>query len=97
MMFCLFQKLYKLGARKMVLAGLAPLGCIPSQLSLASDNNCIEQVNELVTMFNSRLIWLINTLNASLPGMIFVYENIYNLFNDMVNNAPSYGNYCNPP
>lgn len=86
------QRLYMIGARKMVLIGVGPLGCIPSQLSQASGNiGCVERVNKLVTLFNNRLIQLTNTLNASLPGSIFVYQNSYDIFHDMVINPSKYG------
>ncbi|RVW98047.1 GDSL esterase/lipase 7 [Vitis vinifera] len=86
------SKLYRLGARKMVLVGIGPLGCIPSQLSMVSSNNgCVDRVNNLVTLFNSRLIQLTSTLNASLPGSFFVYQNIYNIFSNMVRDPSKYG------
>ncbi|RVX06544.1 GDSL esterase/lipase 7 [Vitis vinifera] len=83
---------HQLGARKMVLVGIGPLGCIPSQLSMVSSNNgCVDRVNNLVTLFNSRLIQLTSTLNASLPGSFFVYQNIYNIFSNMVRDPSKYG------
>ncbi|TXG57640.1 hypothetical protein EZV62_015469 [Acer yangbiense] len=83
--FLYFQTLYRLGARKMLLIGIGPLGCIPNQLSMVSNSySCIEQVNNLATMFNSRLIQLKNTPKASLPGSFFVYQTIYNLFYDII-------------
>uniref|UniRef100_A0A1D1YV58 GDSL esterase/lipase 7 n=1 Tax=Anthurium amnicola TaxID=1678845 RepID=A0A1D1YV58_9ARAE len=86
------KKMYQLGARKMVLVGVGPLGCIPSQLSMVNgDGSCIERVNTLVSAFNKRLLPLTTTLNASLPGSFFVYQNIYKSFYDMVRNPSKYG------
>ncbi|CAA7018127.1 unnamed protein product [Microthlaspi erraticum] len=87
-------RLYNLGARKIMLAGSGPLGCIPSQLSMVSGKNntgCVTKINNLVSMFNSRLKDLPNTLNTTLPGAFFVYQNIYDLFHDMVMNPTRYG------
>ncbi|XP_021739366.1 GDSL esterase/lipase 7-like [Chenopodium quinoa] len=84
-------RLYNLGARKMALVGSGPLGCIPSFLSKSRDNSCVESVNNLMVTFNSRLIQMTNTLNQSLPGSYFVYQNIYDLFNDMTHNPSKYG------
>ncbi|KDO72323.1 hypothetical protein CISIN_1g038603mg [Citrus sinensis] len=48
------SKLYILGVRKTVCARLGPLGCIPSKyLWQAATTAVIEQVNNLVTIFNS--------------------------------------------
>ncbi|KAG7555392.1 GDSL lipase/esterase [Arabidopsis suecica] len=88
------SRLYNLGARKMVLAGSGPLGCIPSQLSMVSGNNnsgCVTKINNMVSMFNSRLKDLANTLNTTLPGSFFVYQNVFDLFHDMVVNPSRYG------
>ncbi|KAJ8637124.1 hypothetical protein MRB53_011391 [Persea americana] len=86
------KALYRLGARKMLLVGIGPLGCIPSQLSMASDDNgCVERVNNLVRLYNDRLIGLSNSLNASLPGSFFVYQDVYRVFADMINNPSNYG------
>ncbi|KAJ4912113.1 GDSL esterase/lipase 7 [Raphanus sativus] len=90
------SRLYSLGARKMVLGGTGPLGCIPSQLFMVNGNNnnksgCVTKINNLVSLFNSRLKDLPNTLNTTLPGSFFIYQNIYDLFHDMVVNPSGYG------
>ncbi|XP_043715618.1 GDSL esterase/lipase 7 [Telopea speciosissima] len=87
------KNLYSLGARKMALVGLGALGCIPSQLSMAnsSDEGCVKPVNNLVTLYNARLVQLLNTLNASLPGSFFVYHNAYDIITDMINKPSNYG------
>lgn len=89
------QRLYNLGARKMVLGGTGPLGCIPSQLYMVNGTNnnskCVTKINNLVSMFNSRLKDLPNTLNTTLPGSFFIYQNIYDLFHDIVVNPSKYG------
>ncbi|CAN7114296.1 unnamed protein product [Brassica rapa subsp. narinosa] len=88
------SRLYNLGARKMVLAGSGPLGCIPSQLSMVKGKNssgCVTKINNLISMFNSRLKDLPNTLNKTLPGSLFIYQNFYDLFHDMVVNPSRYG------
>ncbi|XP_057524125.1 GDSL esterase/lipase 7-like [Amaranthus tricolor] len=84
-------RLYNLGARKFVLAGSGPLGCIPVYLSRSSDGNCMQNVNNLIIAYNNRLIEMKNTLNNSLPGSLFVYQNTYDLVNDMVHNPSTYG------
>ncbi|XP_058115136.1 GDSL esterase/lipase 7 [Magnolia sinica] len=85
-------RLYGLGARKMVLVGLGPLGCIPSQLSMVNGSNgCVERVNNLVGAFNERLVQLTATLGTTLPGSYFVYQDVYRVFADMINNPSNYG------
>jgi len=77
----------------MVVVGIGPLGCIPSQLKQqnSTDGRCIKRVNELVSAFNQRLVPLFFTLNSSLPGSFFVYHNIYDTFSDIIQNPSNYG------
>ncbi|PKA59833.1 GDSL esterase/lipase 7 [Apostasia shenzhenica] len=85
--------LYGLGARKMVLVGIGPLGCIPSQLYQRNsiDGSCITAVNDAISLFNERLPGLRAKLNSNLPGSFFVIEEIYNTFMDMIQNPANYG------
>ncbi|PKU87539.1 GDSL esterase/lipase 7 [Dendrobium catenatum] len=87
------KSLYMLGVRKMLLVGIGPLGCIPSQLYQhnSTDGSCIEIVNKQVSLFNERLVPLLLKLNSTLQGSFFVYENIYDTFVDLVQNPASYG------
>ncbi|GAB4828010.1 GDSL' lipolytic enzym [Ancistrocladus abbreviatus] len=77
----------------MVLVGAGPIGCIPSLLYSSGKNTCVKEVNNLASLFNSRLIQLTSNLNNSLPGSIFIYHNIYDRFYDMVANPSNYGQY----
>ncbi|KAK9116399.1 hypothetical protein Sjap_015346 [Stephania japonica] len=88
------DKLYRLGARKMLLVGIGPLGCIPSQLYMRSSTNsngCVEWVNDLVSLFNDRLVYFSKTMNSTLVGSSFVYQNIFDVFSDMIKNPSKYG------
>ncbi|KAH9622979.1 hypothetical protein KSS87_005357 [Heliosperma pusillum] len=87
------SNLHMLGARKFVLVASGPLGCIPTYLSKSSDNRCVDRINNLISMFNSRLVYLTSTLNSTLPDSFFVYQNIYDLFYDMIHNPTEYGFY----
>ncbi|GLU14464.1 hypothetical protein SLE2022_310320 [Rubroshorea leprosula] len=84
-------QLYNLGARKFILAGLGRMGCIPSILAQSSTGSCSEEVNELVLPFNANVKAMMNRLNTNLPGARFIYIDIANLFEDIINNARTYG------
>ncbi|OVA10261.1 Lipase [Macleaya cordata] len=86
------SNLYNLGARKMVLVAVPPLGCIPSQLSMVSgDHGCIDSINNLVSLFNSRVLPLTKELTDTLPGATFVFHDVYSVVFDMVKNPSKYG------
>ncbi|KAL6504936.1 hypothetical protein OROHE_023694 [Orobanche hederae] len=84
-------RLYMLGARKFVIAGLGLLGCIPSILSQGSDGSCSEEVNQIVLPFNTNTKAMINNLTNNLPDALFSYIDIHKLMQDLVINARSYG------
>ncbi|XP_073036783.1 GDSL esterase/lipase At1g71250 [Primulina eburnea] len=86
--------LYSLGLRKIVVAGVGPLGCIPSQLATgqAPAGRCVDYVNQMLGAFNEGLLSLVKTMNnGTHPGAIFVYGNTYGAIGDVLNNPERYG------
>ncbi|KAI3758659.1 hypothetical protein L6452_06228 [Arctium lappa] len=84
-------KLYNLGARKFVLAGIGMMGCIPSILAQSTTGKCSEDVNKLVLPFNANMRTMINNLSTNLPGSKLVFIDVHNMFQDILSNARSYG------
>lgn len=89
----LLQRLYTLGARKVIIAGLGLMGCIPSILSQSSTSQCSEEVNQLVLPFNANTKTMINNLNTNLPGARITFIDIHNMIQDILANPGSYGNF----
>ncbi|KAG6431955.1 hypothetical protein SASPL_103527 [Salvia splendens] len=85
------MRLYNLGARKFVVAGLGQMGCIPSILAQSRNGLCNEEVNKLILPFNMNTKVMINNLIRTLPGIRFSYIDINNMFQDLLANARSYG------
>ncbi|KAL5704054.1 hypothetical protein ACHQM5_022528 [Ranunculus cassubicifolius] len=84
--------LYNLGARKFVLSGVGQMGCIPSILAQSPDGKCSEQVNQLVTPFNTNIKAMMNDLSTNLPGSKFIFIDIYRMFEqDIMRNPAQYG------
>ncbi|XP_057793695.1 GDSL esterase/lipase At1g71691 [Salvia miltiorrhiza] len=84
-------RLYNLGARKFVIAGLGLMGCIPSILAQSRSGACSEEVNQLIVPFNTNTKAMINKLITNLPGVHFSYIDVHNMFQDLLANARSYG------
>ncbi|KAL7086362.1 hypothetical protein ACP275_14G334500 [Erythranthe tilingii] len=88
--------LYKLGARKVVVAGVGQIGCIPYQLARYngnSSNRCNEEINSAIVLFNTGLKRLVDQFNkrGQLPGAKFVYLDSFESSKDLVQNAKTYG------
>jgi len=86
-------RLYNMGARKVVVASMGPIGCIPFQLTLRLSENgeCSEKVNADARLFNARILAMVKQLNAELPGAHFLYADAYKGVMDMISNPSQYG------
>lgn len=86
------QALYNYGARKVALIGVGQVGCAPNELARYSSDGatCVAQIDGAIRIFNDRLVGLVDDMNT-LPGAHFTYINAYNIFNDILANAPAYG------
>ncbi|KAJ4706877.1 GDSL esterase/lipase family [Melia azedarach] len=85
------SRLYQLGARKLVLHGLGPLGCIPSQRVKSKKGQCLKRVNEWVQEFNHKAKRLTTTLNGRLPNAQFLFADTYPAVLDLIENPTAYG------
>ncbi|XP_062104864.1 GDSL esterase/lipase At5g37690 [Humulus lupulus] len=85
------KRLYELDARKIVLHGLGPLGCIPSQRVKSKTGQCLKRVNEWVLEFNSKVKRLITSLNSRLPKAALMFADTYPAVFDLISNPTAYG------
>ncbi|KNA10996.1 hypothetical protein SOVF_139250 [Spinacia oleracea] len=87
--------LYRLGARKVIVPGIGPIGCIPYELARykgTAQNPCNEQKNNIINLFNSGLKQLVDTINnGQFPGAKFVYLDSFQGSKDLDKNSKAYG------
>ncbi|XP_058201133.1 GDSL esterase/lipase At4g16230-like isoform X1 [Rhododendron vialii] len=86
-------RLYNMGARKIIVVNVGPIGCIPYQREInpSAGENCVAFPNELAQMFNAPLKDLVAELSANLKGATFIYADVYRIVDDIVQNYKSYG------
>ncbi|KAK6124781.1 hypothetical protein DH2020_041471 [Rehmannia glutinosa] len=86
-------QIYELGARKMSLTGLPPMGCLPLErtTNLASGGDCIDEYNHVAMDFNQKLNALVETLNKEFSGLQLVLTNPYAILYDIIQNPHSFG------
>ncbi|GAB4827117.1 hypothetical protein Ancab_034004 [Ancistrocladus abbreviatus] len=70
------KALYESGARKVVLFGLSPLGCLPM---LYQRDKCAENVNSALQVFNSGVKSLVDEFNNNLNDAKFIFINTYEI------------------
>lgn len=91
------KKIYHLGARKISLTGLPPMGCLPLERTTnyigGNGDTCNEKYNECALEFNGMSSGLVHKLNRELPGMRIVFSNPYDLILQIIKNPSSFGKF----
>jgi hypothetical protein len=79
----------------MALFGIGQIGCSPNELAQNSPDGstCVERINSANQLFNNGLKSLVDQLNNQLPDARFIYINAYGIFQDIISNPSSFGNY----
>lgn len=88
------QRLYNLGARKIVVFEVGAIGCIPYVRRKYEHKGqvCVEDKNQLVSHYNKLLPPLLQNLTSSLEGSTFVNALVESLGRDAIINPSKYGN-----
>ncbi|CAN1233848.1 GDSL esterase/lipase At5g33370 [Linum perenne] len=85
-------RLYDLGARRVLVTGTGPLGCVPAELAQRSrDGNCDPELQRAAGLFNPQLTQMLGELNSELGGDIFIAANTAMMTNDFVSNPAAFG------
>ncbi|XP_038703637.1 GDSL esterase/lipase At2g42990-like [Tripterygium wilfordii] len=84
---------YKLGARKISLTGLPPMGCLPLERStnFMHHSGCLEKYNNVALDFNGKLGAMVAQLNKELPGLNMVFANAYEILDNIIRQPSSFG------
>ncbi|XP_070009450.1 GDSL esterase/lipase EXL3-like [Nicotiana sylvestris] len=85
--------LYKLGARKIGVFGVGPIGCLPFYRNTQGgiQRKCVDSLNHKAYSFNNKLSTEINSLINTFPDAKMVYIDFYNFILDLINNPTKYG------
>ncbi|KAI9115609.1 hypothetical protein K1719_013278 [Acacia pycnantha] len=86
-------ELYEAGARKISIAGLPPMGCLPLERTrnFMFGSECVKEHNLVATDFNVKLQDLVMEMNQKLLGIQLVFSNPYDIMWDIVENPDSFG------
>lgn len=89
------KQLYDLGARKISLGGLPPMGCLPLErtTNFMDGSECRDRYNTVASEFNSKLKSLVDESNDKLPGIQVVFSNPYDVLMQIITKPSGYGKW----
>lgn len=91
-LFTYLQRLYRLGARKVVMFDIGPIGCIPNNTNTQPvKGQCSQEINNFVLEFNNRFTPLVQHLNSTLRGSHFIPGLTYPITENMYRDAARLG------
>ncbi|GAB4840362.1 GDSL esterase/lipase 6 [Ancistrocladus abbreviatus] len=75
------NQIYLLGARRIAIFSLGPVGCVPARALLpnAPLHKCLGKMNRMVKDYNSGLEGIVKDFPAKHPGAIAVYGAVYDI------------------
>lgn len=88
------KRLHELGARKIVVVDVGPIGCIPyvRALLVIPNGKCSSAANKLIRAYNAKLRRRIYELNQEMgPEATFVYANSFDIVMQVIRNYSQYG------
>lgn len=91
------KDIYGLGAQKISLTGLPPMGCLPLERATnyvnGNGNGCMEGYNLVALNFNGKLNDLVKKMNGELAGIRVVFSNPYGIFMQMIKKPSQFGKF----
>lgn len=88
----LLQRLYKLGARRVLVTGTGPLGCVPAELAMRSTaGGCSDELQRAAALYNPQLAQMVQGLNREIGETIFLGANTQQMHMDFITDPRAYG------
>lgn len=84
--------MHRLGANRIIVVGVPPLGCIPLVKTLNGENKCVEKMNKVSYTFNAKLLHQISTLKAKF-NLKTAYVDAYGSILNAVMDPKNHGQY----
>ena len=86
------QRLYKLGARRVLVTGTGPMGCVPAERAMRSRNGeCAAELQQASALFNPQLVQMLQGLNKKFHADVFIVANTHKMHMDFITNPQAFG------
>ncbi|CAH2046254.1 unnamed protein product [Thlaspi arvense] len=84
------KMLRRLGARRLVVVGVPPMGCMPLIKYLRGQKTCVDQLNQIAFSFNSKIIKNLELLQSKI-GLKTIYVDAYSTIQEAIKNPRKFG------
>jgi hypothetical protein len=86
------QKLYDLGARRVLVTGTGPMGCAPAERAMRGINGeCGIELQRAANLYNPQLVQMLQGLNQEIGSDVFIAADAYRMHMDYISNPQAYG------
>ncbi|CAN6457482.1 unnamed protein product [Victoria cruziana] len=85
------QRIYNLGARKMVSVGVGPIGCSPKIRARNETEGCDEETNYWCMRYNEAVVRVLQDMKSELKDFNYSFFNTYLLVHDFIERPSSHG------
>lgn len=92
MILVILQMLHRLGARRLAVVGVPPMGCMPLIKYLRGQKTCIDQLNQIAFSFNSKMIKNLELLRSEI-GLKTIYVDAYSTITEAIKNPRKFGDH----
>ncbi|GLT28208.1 hypothetical protein SLA2020_031570 [Shorea laevis] len=88
----ILTRLYELGARRVIVTGTGPMGCVPAELAMRNENGeCVLELQRAAAIYNPLLVEMIKGLNMELGSNIFIASNAFSMNMNIISNPAQFG------
>ncbi|XP_051121188.1 GDSL esterase/lipase At5g33370-like [Andrographis paniculata] len=88
----LLKRLYNLGARRVIVTGTGPLGCVPAELAQHSRRGeCADELQKAASLYNPQLVKMLGKLNREVGRDVFIAANTNQMHMDFISNPQQFG------
>ncbi|KAG8088645.1 hypothetical protein GUJ93_ZPchr0010g11040 [Zizania palustris] len=88
----ILQRLYEMGARRVLVTGTGPLGCAPAERAMHSRNGeCAPDLMRASDLFNPQLSRVLDELNDRYGAGTFIAANAFRVHMDFISNPAAFG------
>lgn len=81
-----------MGARRVLVTGTGPLGCVPAELALRGSNGgCSAELQRATSLYNPQLEQMLQEINRKIGQTVFIAANTQQTHMDFISNPQAYG------